>query len=234
MFTLAARTLIIYIILIGGLRFMGKRQVGQLQVSELVVTLLLSEIAAIPIADSNIPLIFSIVPVLLLLSFEVIIPFFTSRSAKLNRFVSGSPSLIIKKGVLDQREMFNLRLNVEEVLAELRQKNITDIADVEYAILEQNGQLSVIPRTGAQPVTLDDMQLEAKKHGFAHPIVVCGQVNKDSLSTLGYDQTWLHQILAEKSLLVEDLLLYTMDDCGNETIIERAKETSCAHSSSAS
>ena len=198
---------------------MGKRQVGELRVSELVVTLLLSEIAALPISDSNIPFSFALIPVLLLLSFEVIVPFFTSRHSRLNKIISGSPSLLIKKGKLDQKELSKLRLSVEELLCELRLKNISDIADVEYAILEQNGKMSVFPKSGLTPVTIDDMKLESTKRGFAHPIIVCGSVNEANLRLMKKSHHWLDGEMTKKDAKTEDVLLFTLDDSGNTTLI---------------
>jgi len=198
---------------------MGKRQVGEMRVSELVVTLLLSEIAALPISDSNIPFAFAVIPVFLLLSFEVIVPFFTSRHSRLNKIISGAPSLLIKKGKLDQKELSKLRLSVEELLCELRLKNISDIADVEYAILEQNGQMSVFPKAGMTPVTLDDMKLEPQKHGFAHPIVVCGSLNEVNLRLMNKSRHWLDGELTKKEAKIDEVLLFTLDDSGNTTLI---------------
>ena len=144
------RTIIVYIFLVIAMRLTGKRQIGELQLSELITALLLSELAASPITNNNIPLSYAFVPILTLVCIEIINTFLVTKNVAARRFLDGVPNIIIKKGVLDQKELAKVRMSMEELFAELRLKDIYDISEVEYAILEQNGQLSVTPKTASE------------------------------------------------------------------------------------
>lgn len=213
-----------YIFLITTLRISGKRQVGQLQISELVITLLLSELAAMPIYDPNVPMVLSAVPIIILISFEIIASFAASRSALLKKFIEGTPSIIIKKGVIDQDEMKKIRLNVDELLAELRLKSIADIADVEYAILEQNGQLSVIAKTQKQTVLREDLSLNVPERGVAQSVVLNGKVCNTNLSIMGKTRAWLDDTLRQKKCRIKDIYVMTVDDDDNITLVLKDKK----------
>ena len=154
----------VYFMLIITLRLMGKRQIGELQLSELIVTILLSELAAIPIADKDIPLFYAIVPILLLLSLEVILSYIVLRLPGVKNLFAGRPSIIINKGVLNQKELERQRTGISELLCSLRQSGISDIGDVEYAILEQNGRFSVFPKAASSSVTPQQMNKIGRAH----------------------------------------------------------------------
>ena len=162
------RTIIVYIFLVIAMRLTGKRQIGELQLSELITALLLSELAASPITNNNIPLSYAFVPILTLVCIEIINTFLVTKNVAARRFLDGVPNIIIKKGVLDQKELAKVRMSMEELFAELRLKDIYDISEVEYAILEQNGQLSVTPKTASRPLTVGDMNLIQSDRGIAH------------------------------------------------------------------
>jgi len=200
---------------------MGKREIGQLQLSELITTLLLSELAALPIADLNIPLAFSIVPISLLLSFEIIIPFITSRCPALKRIIDGVPSIIIKNGQLDQKELNKIRLSVDELIAELRLQNIGSISDVEYAILEENGRLSVITKANVKTVTLEDMDLTPKKRGIDHPLIIGGRISEFNLKLTGKNRVWLSNEVSRQGIKIKEVLLFTLNDDGQCNIIKK-------------
>ena len=209
------RTFILYILLIGGMRLMGKRQIGQMQPLELVTTILLSELITAPIIDSDIPLLTAIVPFGLVLCFEIIIPWFASRFPIVKRIVDGRPSLVICNGSIDQKQLLHLRMSVDELLGLLRLQNVGDVKDVQYGILEQNGQLSLILRAGTRAATTDDLDIKPKQKGMAHPLVVQGQISDFHLQLLGYDRAWLMEQLKKHDCNVKDALLFTLDDDGN-------------------
>ena len=219
MFVSAARTVILYILLIFGMRMMGKRQIGQMQPSELVTTILLSEMVTAPIIDSDIPLLSALVPFLLILCFEIIVPFCASRFPCAKRIVDGRPSMLIHKGIIDQKELLSLRMSVDELLGLLRLKNVADISDVQYAFLEQSGQLSVILRAGANPVTTDDLGIRASRKGMAHPLVVQGQISDFHLQLLGHNRTWLDRQLKSRNCDITNVLLFSLDDDGNYNLV---------------
>ena len=147
------RTIILYLLIVFSLRVMGKRQLAELQPSEFVVTILISNVATLPLEDINIPLIGGVVPILLLVSFEVLVSFITLKSQRARKIVSGSPRVIIRDGVIDQQEMKNLRLSIDDLMGQLRSKDIFDISDVAFAIIETTGSLSVYQNFDARTVT---------------------------------------------------------------------------------
>ncbi len=223
MFVSAMRTVILYILLIAGMRLMGKRQIGQLQPSELVTTILLSELITAPIIDGDVPLLAAIIPFSLVLSFEVIVPWFAARFPPVKRLVDGRPSLLIYNGVIDQKELFAMRLSVDELMGQLRLRGVGDVKDVLYGMLEQNGQFSVILRAGAAPATVDDMGVSPTRKGIAHPLVVQGQISDFHLKLLGRDRRWLMQKLSERGCGVSDVLLFSLDDDGNFNLVKKEK-----------
>lgn len=222
MLVVAIRTVLIYLFLIIGMRLMGKRQIGELQLSELVTTLLLSEMASLPATDPNIPLAFSILPVSLLLLLEIILPFLAARFPFLKKMIDVVPSILIRKGEIDPGEMSRMRISMDELLSQLRLKGVGDLRDVDYAILEQSGQLSVLLKREKQPLTPEDMSMPGNTAGLAHPVIIMGQVSAFNLSFIGRDRQWLHKRLAEKGCRVSDVLLYTVDDSGEETLLRRS------------
>lgn len=221
MTTIFIRTIIIYFILILALRIMGKRQVGELEVSELVTTFLLSELASLAITDDNIPLLYSVIPILTLISVEVISAFIVMKSRPLKRIFIGRPTMIVCKGKLNQKALAENRITLEEFMSQLRLKSILSLDDVAYAILEQNGQLSVITKTREQPLSPVDVDVEVPERGIAHALIIDGDVNEQNLLISGKDDAWLMKTIKERGCRVEDVFLFTIDDNGNQLLIKR-------------
>lgn len=213
------RSLILYLFLILAMRLMGKRQVGELQVTDFVSTLLLSEIAAIPISDPDIPLLYAVVPIVIILFIEIGTAFTTNHCGFLKKILEGRPSVLIARGRIDQKELDRTRISIEELMSQLRQKSIPSVDRVEYAILEQNGQLSVIEKTDSQPVTCADLKLETKEAGIDHAVILDGQVSEANLKAACKDARWLNKKLEEKNLVVREVFLFTVDDAGKIKII---------------
>jgi uncharacterized membrane protein YcaP (DUF421 family) len=201
------RTLIIYLLLSLSLKIMGKRQLGELDVSELVSTLLVSEVASLPISDPDIPLLNAIIPILFIVSLEIIISSVKNKSEKLKHVVEGEPIFIIYKGKLKQNALKENRISINELLCELRTQGIGDIGDVYYAILEQNGKISVLER--------------GEKENLAHTIIIDKEVNSKGLSALGYNESWLKKQLPKHKTKISDVLLMTVDDKGETNVIKR-------------
>ena len=221
MTTCVIRALIIYILLILSLRVTGKRQIGELSISEQVSTFLISELAANPISNQEIPLFFAIVPILLIMSLEIIISFSATRLKCCKKIFLGSPSILIRPGQLQPRELSRARMSLEELLCELRQNNITAVEDVSYAILEMNGKLSVIPKADKAPLTPKDMQLTVPDSGIAHALVVDGEVSRRALDGAGRTERWLEAQIKKSHLAVKDIFLLTADDTGHVYIIRK-------------
>ena len=197
MFTGLARTVILYILIIAGIRLMGKRQVGELEPSELVLSLIIADLASVPMQDFGIPLLAGVVPILALLSMTMIFSVLTMRSVRFRALLCGRPSIIIRDGRVDQREMARNRLTVDELLEELRGQGYTDPSGVKYAILETNGQLSVLPFSSQKPPTAQQLGLETQPWELPLVVVSDGRLLEHNLVRLGRDRAWLDKRLEE-------------------------------------
>ena len=196
MFTGLIRTIILYLIIIGGIRLMGKRQVGELEPSELVVSLIIADLAAVPMQDYGIPLLTGVIPILALLALTMILSVLTMKSVRFRILLCGRPSIVIRNGVVDQKEMSRNRLTVDELLEELRSKGYTDPAAVKYAVLETIGLLSVLPYEAQKPPTAQQLNMKVQEPGLPLVVVSDGRLLEHNLSALGYDRVWLEQELA--------------------------------------
>jgi uncharacterized membrane protein YcaP (DUF421 family) len=199
------RTIIIYCLLSVLIKLMGKRQIGELEVSELISTLLISEIASLPIADSDIPLLNAVIPILLIVSVEIILSALKNKSEKLKKFVDGVPTFLIYRGKLRQYELRENRISVNELISELRQQGVGDISDVYYALLEPNGKISILEK--------------GEKENLAHSIIIDTEADLVALKSLGYDEMWLKKTLDKNRVKKKDVFLMTLDDTGAVNII---------------
>ncbi len=220
------RTIGIYMLLILVMRLSGKRQIGEIQLSELITTFLLSEIASYPLTNPAIPFLHAVVPIFTIISFEIILSFMTTKSAIMKKLLDGKPSIIIRRGKLDQKEMLKMRLSLEDLLCELRLKNISAIEDVEYAILEQNGQISVFPKEAKREVTLSDIKdVKARGHGIAHALIVDGHMIKENLLAAGKSEKWTLDTLKKHKIAdIKAVFLMTVDDGGEVYVIPKNKK----------
>ena len=210
MFTGLIRTIILYILIIAGIRLMGKRQVGELEPSELVLSLIIADLAAVPMQDFGIPLLTGVIPILALLAMTMILSVLTMKSIRFRALLCGRPSVVIRRGEIDQREMRRNRLTVDELLEELRSQGYTDPQKVEYAILETSGQLSVLPRAAEKPPTMKQLGLEAQER---------------NLRARGYDGRWLDKQLEQRGVKRrEEVFLMTVDEQGQIYLAPRERE----------
>lgn len=218
------RATIIYLTLLVALRLTGKRQVGELEISELVTTFMISELATTPIQNLSIPLAYSIAPIILLLCVEIILSHLATRSKSFKKLFFGNPSIIIQNGVLNQKELSRLRIGINELLGELRLKDVSDIGDVDYAILEQNGKLSVFLKSHKQTVCLSDLHKSAKRTGICHAVIVDGDINQSNLEYSGKDINWLMKYLENHNLKLKDIFLMTVNDANHINIINKEEK----------
>lgn len=209
MATVLLRTIIIYFVFVLSIRLLGKRQVGELELSELIITFMLSELATVPIQDPSIPLSYVLIPVVILLSFEVAFSFLVTKSNLLKKILIGNPSYIIKKGKLNQKELSKLRMGLSEFLGELRLKDVSDISSVDYAILEENGKLSVFEK----------VENGKKSVGIAHALIIDGSINESNLKISGKSEKWVYSYLDKHNLELQSVFLLTCDDTGATNII---------------
>ena len=213
--TAFVRTLVLYFLIIAGLRLMGKRQVGELEPAELVLSLLIADLAAVPMQDFGIPLLAGIVPILTLLAVSMLTSLLTMKSVRLRRLLCGVPSVVVRDGKPVQREMRRARLTVDELLEELRMKGCTDLSAIRYAILETNGQLSVLLRAGQVPPGAEALGVPAPERGLPVMLIGDGRVLEDNLRLSGRDRAWLDEQLTRLSPAgPEAVFLLTVDELG--------------------
>lgn len=221
------KTLLLYILIIFSLRIMGKRQIGELQPSELVVTILVSNIATLPIEDTNIPLLAGIVPILTLMSAEVLISFLSTKSNLARKVISGNPVMVIRDGKIDQKKMSDLRMTVEDLMEQLRLKNIFSIEDVAFAIVETNGSLSVYQTFEARNVTAKMLSLPAQGEPDTPPTILVsnGTLIQSALSYCNLKQEWLDKVLLENDCPMEEVYLMTCDRTASYQLIRKEKKS---------
>ena len=205
------RTIILYLILVIVIRFMGKRQIGQMEASEFVVTMLVADLATIPMQDGAIPLFSGIVPILTVLGVELLLSVLCMRSVRLRRLLCGKPVILIENGQLLQNNLKKTRVTIDELTELLREKDILDIQTVQFAILETSGKVSVFPYPKDRPATAQDAGIMAQKQYLPITIVSDGQLLTHNLGISGKDVSWLQKVLREKKTTLQDTFLLTVD-----------------------
>lgn len=215
------RAVVLYVVVAFSLRLMGKRQLGELQPSELVVTILISNIAALPVEDSSIPMIMGIVPILTLVSLDVIVSTIMLKSTKFRKFVIGTPRVIISNGKILQSEMKKLRYTVDDLIESMRGQQIFDISQVNYAIVETTGKISFMLKKDFQPAEKQDVSAGGSSEDPPSIIIRDGLIDRQKMNNLNLKEKWLSKVLSEQHTDEKDIFLMTADDGGNYTIIRK-------------
>lgn len=203
------RAILLYILIIFCMRFMGKRQIGELQPGELVITMMISNMAILPIEDTNIPMLAGAVPILILVCFEIILSVFTLRWKKLRKFISGSPVVIIENGVLKQQELKKLRFSIDDLMEGLRSKDIFDVSEVLYALVETNGKISVVKKGASQTITANMLNLQVQEETPPTIVISDGILVKENIKKYHIDPNWINEILKKKHLSQKDVFIMT-------------------------
>ena len=214
MLTIVFRTFIIYIILLLIMRLMGKRQIGELEVTDLVTTLLISEIGSLPITNQDIPVSYAVIPMIILLTLEVVFSVVLIRLPKLKNLVSARPTVIIQNGRLDQNALKNLRISIDELMSEVRQSGIPDLSQVDSAIVEKNGKLTVLAKALYSPPTAKELGLSPKEEGMMHIVYSNGGCSKVGLSLIGKDEGWLKKEFGRRGAMPDSLFCVTANSMG--------------------
>lgn len=221
------RTIILYILVVAALRVMGKRQIGQLQPSELVVAMMISELASIPMENVGTPLVNGIIPILTLIIAEATFSFLTLKSKKVRKMISGTPTILIEKGRVLEKEMERLRFNIDDLMEELRTNGYANIMDIEYAIIETNGLLSVIPKSNKRPVTPSDLDMNIKYEGMPFLLVSDGVVNERALQGASISMEWLHEKLQNFGVTdIKDVFIASLDTSGSLFVQTKTRKKS--------
>lgn len=207
----AIRTVIIYVFLIIAMRVMGKRQLGELQPVELVVTLLISDLAAVPMQESGLPLLNGLVPIAVLVSLELLLSGLMLKVPRVAQLISGSPIVLVRDGKLDQKALKRLRMTVEDFMETLRVQDVFDLTQVQYAIAETNGKISVFLKPAFQPPTCADVRAVSPDNGMPLVVIRDGRLCEWALEVCGVDARWVDKILLKNGCTQQDVFLMTAD-----------------------
>lgn len=198
------------------MRLMGKRQAGELQPFELVIAVMIAEVASMPMNSSGIPITFGIIPIITLLLMHNLIAYVSMKSEKLRAFVSGKPSIIIHKGIINEKELKKLNYNFNDLFEQLRIKNVMSIGDVHYAVLETNGELSIMLKPGKRNLQPEDMNISPPNPGFCYDVIIDGKLKRKNLEKLGFSEKDLVEFLLGRNIReVKEVFVATSDETGS-------------------
>ena len=222
MLNIFIRVIILYILVLIIMRLMGKREIGQMQPFELVIAIMIADLASIPMADIGIPLSNGIIPILALLLLQLLISIINVKSIKLRKFICGSPSILIYRGKIQEKTLKKEKITINELEERLRQNNVFSFGDVEYAILETSGQVTVIQKPNKKNLTPEDLGLNLEYEGIPYDLVIDGKVMNQNLKSIGKDYNWLKKQTEKFNIKPEEALIVTFN--GKEQIFCQAKE----------
>ncbi len=208
-----ARSIILYLIIVIGIRLLGKHQVSELEPAEFVLALIIADVASVPMQDYGIPLLMGVIPIITLLCLSMVLSVLTLKSLKLRALLAGVPSILIQNGTVNQKELRRTRMTLDEVLEELRLQGYTDLASVRYAVLETNGQLSILPYAQKKPPTAEDMDLSVRDPGLPLVLISDGRLISANLKRYGLSENWLDKQLKKHGVSdIKDVFLLTVDE----------------------
>ena len=215
MFTLFLRALILYVVMIVTMRGLGKRQLGQFQPYEFAMTILLADLISTPMGSVSTPLLYGILPFMALFAVHSLITLLSMKSDKVRAIVSGKPSVVVARGVIDQKELRRLCLSLADLLEGLRGAGVLDPSEVGAAVVEANGKLSVFPEARKRGPTTEELGVETAYEGLPLPLIMDGRVQRNNLKQSGQDEAWLADLLKRRGLRVEDIYLGCLDTRGS-------------------
>ena len=217
------RTVVFYVLLIAVIRLMGKRQVGQMEPSEFVVTMLVANLASIPLEETDLPMAAGLVPILTVLGMELAFSALSLRSIFFRKLLCGKPVILIENGTILQENLRKTRVTLDELTGHLREKDVLDLSSVQYAILETNGNLSVFPYPKEKPASAKDAGIQARKQYIPLTIVSDGKLLEENLQKAGKDRRWLEGVLRNRNATLHDTWLLTVD--GSDKILFYPRES---------
>lgn len=220
--TIFIRTLLIYIFVLMALRLMGKREIGQLQPYEFVVTIMIADLASVPMQDVGIPILYGIIPILALVVGQIVISYLNLKSGVLRRIICGKPTIMIEKGQIVEKSLKNQKYTLNGLLTQLRTAGYTNIKDIDYAILETSGSISVIPKSASEPVTRKDMKIKTAYEGFPRALVIDGSFIHENIKAAKFSKEQVCKILKNEKAKIEDVFLLMVDE--NNGVFLQKKE----------
>lgn len=209
------RSIIIYIIVLIVMRIMGKREIGQMQPFELAISIMIADLASIPMSDIGIPITNGIIPIFGLLAMHLIISVLNIKSSKIREIICGKPTILIYKGKIDEQKMKKERFTLNELEEKLRSNNVTNIGDVEFAILETSGDVSVIQKPNKRTTTPEDFDIMPDYEGISYNLVIDGKVMTENLNKIGKDYEWLKKQTQKFQIMPEEAFIVTMNAKGD-------------------
>lgn len=221
MFDIVFRTIIIYFFILVIVRAMGKRGIGQLSPFDLVVAIMIAELAVMPIESSEMPLMHAFIPLLLLVFLEIALSFIALKSHVVRRFLDGRPQVIIENGRILRKEMMKSRYNIDDLMTQLREKGYPNVEDVEFAVLETSGRLSVVPKAQKRPLTPLDLGIQAGRDGLPVVLVMDGVIIHEGLDMCGMDEERLKKVLKAKGYDINDVFLALFGVDGEVSVFSR-------------
>lgn len=225
MFIVFFRAIILYGIIILSVRLMGKRQIGELQPAELVITILMSNIATLPVEDVNIPMIMGVVPIFTLVSLDVILSHLSMKYRSFRKAVSGSPKIIISDGKIDKKVMKDLRFTADDLMASLRSAQVFDINEVQLAVVETTGKISVCRKQQFMPPDCGQLGLDKLKRINPPTLIIDdGETATEALKFIGRDREWLKKILSAEGVSEDEVFIMTADSSGEYTLIKKEED----------
>ncbi len=222
--TTIIRVVILYIFVTLSIRLMGKRQIGDMQPNELVITLLISEIAAIPLQDTSQPILFGITAIFMLVILEIVMSVLALKSRLFRKLMNGKSVVVIKNGIIDQNALKKVRMTVLDLIEQLRGQQVFDLSTVAFAVLEVNGDLSVLLKSSDQPATAGDLKIKKAKSALPLPVISDGKIMEESLTALEIDEKDILKFLKPHNVEPKGVFLMTLDRGGNCNIVKMRKE----------
>ena len=209
------RSIVIYILVLVVMRLMGKREIGQMQPFELAISIMIADLASIPMTDIGIPISNGIIPIMGLLVMHLIISVINLKSSKIREFICGKPTILINKGKIDEEKLKRERFTLNELEEKLRSNNVMDLGDVEYAILETSGDVSVIQKPNKRNTTPEDFNIMPEYEGISYNLVIDGKVMQDNLKQIGENYDWLKKQTQKFQMMPEEALIVTINGKGS-------------------
>lgn len=224
MFIAFLRTILLYTVLIISIRLMGKRQIGEMEPTEFVVTMLIANLAAGPMQDAALPLFSALIPILTVLALELMLAVLCMKSTAICKLVFGKPAILIRNGVIDQKALSLNRMRMDELTEQLREKDVFDLSTVQYAILETDGEMSVMLYPERKPATAAAQGVKVDPTALPYTVISDGKLMKENLAISGRDRAWLRKELKKRNVEVQDLFLFTVDDNGKINAVKKEKK----------
>lgn len=222
MLLILVRTIIIYVLVLFVMRFMGKREIGQMQPFELVIAIMIADLAAAPMTEIGVPILYGVIPIFGLLFIHVIISVLNLKSIKIREIICGKPRVLIYRGKIDEKALIQENFTINELQERLRVNNINNLGDVEFAILETSGQISVVLKPEKRALKPEDFNLNVSYEGIAYDLVIDGKIMNENLEKLGKDYNWLEREVGKFNIKPEEALIVVLN--GDQTIFCQKKE----------